>query len=63
VRWSGLHCKCTALQWLELLDTNRAGIDAILREVCCAEAELWRRDWRMVFLATAQCFDLRNHSS
>jgi cyclopropane-fatty-acyl-phospholipid synthase len=62
-RWSGIHYKRTALQWLELFDANRAGIDPILRDFYGGEAELWRRRWRMFFLATAESFGFRNGSS
>lgn len=55
-RWSGLHYQRTALQWLANFDANRASIDPILAEVYGAEARLWRRRWRLFFLATAGLF-------
>ena len=55
-RWSGLHYQRTANQWLENFDTNRAGIDAVLRQVYGADATLWRRRWRLFYLATAGLF-------
>ena len=62
-RWSGSHYKRTALQWLELFDLNRAGIDPILRDVYGADATVWRRRWRMFFLATAESFGFKDGSS
>ena len=62
-RWSGLHYQRTALQWLELFDTNRDRIDPILAHVYGAEAQVWRRRWRMFFLATAESFGFNNGCS
>jgi cyclopropane-fatty-acyl-phospholipid synthase len=59
-RWSGTHYRRTALQWLELFDANRTQIDPILARVYGAEAQLWRRRWRMFFLATAESFGFKN---
>jgi len=55
-RWSGTHYQRTALQWLALFDANRARIAPILARVYGAEANVWRRRWRMFFLATAESF-------
>ena len=62
-RWSGLHYQRTALQWLELFDTNRDRIDPILAHVYGADAALWRRRWRMFFLATAESFGFNQGQS
>jgi cyclopropane-fatty-acyl-phospholipid synthase len=62
-RWSGSHYRQTALQWLELFDANRAGIDPILRHVYGGDAPVWRRRWRMFFLATAESFGFNNGES
>ena len=51
-RWSGIHYARTARGWLERFDANRAQIDAILRRVYGDEAPLWRRRWRIYYLAT-----------
>ena len=51
--WSGTHYQRTANQWLARFDSNRTEIDAVLREVYGADAELWRRRWRLFYLATA----------
>jgi len=55
-RWSGAHYQRTALDWLDNFDANRAAIDAILAKVYGADADLWRRRWRLFFLATAGLF-------
>ena len=62
-RWSGSHYKRTALQWLELFDANRARIDPILARVYGADAGVWRRRWRMFFLATAESFGFKDGAS
>jgi cyclopropane-fatty-acyl-phospholipid synthase len=54
--WNGQHYRRTAEQWLENFDANRAAIDAILRDVYGSDAALWRRRWRLFFLATAGLF-------
>ena len=55
-RWSGRHYQRTAEQWLERFDANRAEIDAVLRQVYGDDAKLWRRRWRLFYLATAGLF-------
>ena len=59
-RWSGAHYQRTALDWLDNFDANRTAIDPILAEVYGAEADLWRRRWRLFFLATAGLFGHAN---
>jgi cyclopropane-fatty-acyl-phospholipid synthase len=54
--WSGTHYQRTALDWLANYDRNRAPISKILREVYGADWLLWRRRWRLFFLATAGLF-------
>ncbi len=54
--WNGNHYRRTANHWLMNFDSNRDAIDAILREVYGADAPLWRRRWRLFFLATAGLF-------
>jgi cyclopropane-fatty-acyl-phospholipid synthase len=62
-RWSGMDYKRTALQWLENFDANRAPIERILADVYgTANVALWRRRWRMFFLATAEMFGYANGS-
>jgi|SRR5208337_878233 len=54
--WSGEHCRRTALDWIANFDRQRTRINEILREVYRAEASLWRRRWRLLFLASAGLF-------
>ncbi|MBI1685125.1 class I SAM-dependent methyltransferase [Caulobacter hibisci] len=58
-RWSGAHYARTARQWLERFDAARAVIDPLLVEVYGDHAGLWRRRWRLFFLATAGLFGHR----
>ena len=55
-RWSGVNYQRTALDWLANFDAAQGEIDAILEQVYGAEARLWRRRWRLFFLATAGLF-------
>ena len=55
-RWNGKHYSRTAMDWLRAFDQNREQIDRILRDVYGKDAALWRRRWRMFFLATAGLF-------
>jgi cyclopropane-fatty-acyl-phospholipid synthase len=55
-RWNGDHYRRTADAWLMNYDANAQEIGAILHEVYGKEAELWRRRWRLFFLATSGLF-------
>ncbi len=55
-RWPGIHYEQTALHWLENFDRNEAAIMDILVATYGADANLWRRRWRLFFLATAGLF-------
>ena len=55
-RWSGAHYARTARQWLENFDRNDARICEILAEVYGADALLWKRRWRLFYLATEGLF-------
>jgi cyclopropane-fatty-acyl-phospholipid synthase len=55
-RWSGIHYRRTAEDWLANYDRNAAAIGDVLRRVYGTEAGLWRRRWRLFFLATAGLF-------
>ena len=55
-RWNGDNYCRTAEDWLRNFDANAAPIGAILREVYGPRANLWRRRWRLFFLATAGLF-------
>ncbi|HWA60386.1 MAG TPA: cyclopropane-fatty-acyl-phospholipid synthase family protein [Caulobacteraceae bacterium] len=55
-RWSGDHYRRTALDWLANYDRNAEAVAAILRDVYGADWRMWRRRWRLFFLATAGLF-------
>jgi len=55
-RWSGTHYARTARDWLSRFDENRDRIDKILAGVYGADAPLWRRRWRVFYLATEGLF-------
>ncbi|MGV3551185.1 SAM-dependent methyltransferase [Rhizobium sp.] len=55
-RWSGQHYRRTALDWLANMDRESARVEPILKRVYGADAGLWRRRWRLFFLATAGLF-------
>lgn len=55
-RWNGTHYARTADHWLENFDRNSDAIDIVLRQTYGDDAALWRRRWRLFFLATAGLF-------
>ncbi len=55
-RWNGTHYARTARCWLENYDRNAGPIGAILRSVYGTEAGVWKRRWRLFFLATEGLF-------
>jgi cyclopropane-fatty-acyl-phospholipid synthase len=55
-RWNGTHYRRTAEDWLVNYDANAPAIGRVLRDVYGADAPLWRRRWRLFFLATAHLF-------
>jgi cyclopropane-fatty-acyl-phospholipid synthase len=59
-RWNGVHYQRTALDWLANYDRNQPAIRPILDEVYGPDAALWRRRWRLFFLATAGLFGHRD---
>ena len=52
-RWSGENYRRTAMDWLENFDDHQAQIEPILNTVYGKDAGLWRRRWRLFFMATA----------
>ena len=54
--WNGGHYRRTATDWLANFDAHREEIDTVLRETYGADAPLWRRRWRLFFLATEGLF-------
>jgi cyclopropane-fatty-acyl-phospholipid synthase len=57
--WNGQHYQRTALGWLANFDAHDAEIMTILKRVYGADADLWRKRWRLFFLATAGLFGAR----
>ncbi len=55
-RWNGTHYARTARDWLSNFDRQEAAASAVLREVYGDQAALWKRRWRLFFLATAGLF-------
>lgn len=55
-RWSGDHYRRTAMDWLANFDREAEKITPILQRVYGKDAALWRRRWRLFFLATAGLF-------
>jgi cyclopropane-fatty-acyl-phospholipid synthase len=55
-RWNGVNYEKTALHWLANFDAAGEEIDRVLREAYGDDAKLWRRRWRLFFLATAGLF-------
>jgi cyclopropane-fatty-acyl-phospholipid synthase len=55
-RWSGAHYQRTAMDWLANFDAHREQVDVALVRTYGAQAGLWRRRWRLFFLATAGLF-------
>jgi cyclopropane-fatty-acyl-phospholipid synthase len=55
-RWSGEHYRRTAEAWLANFDRESAALAPILRETYGADAAVWRRRWRLFFLAVAGLF-------
>ena len=54
--WDGTHYERTALDWLSNFDAREAEIMPVLRRVYGADAPLWKKRWRLFFLATAGMF-------
>ena len=55
-RWTGTHYARTARDWLANFDRNEVEISKVLRDVYGSDAGLWKRRWRLFFLATAGLF-------
>lgn len=58
--WNGVHYQRTALDWLKNFDARDVEINKVLHETYGSEASLWRRRWRLFFLATEGLFGDRN---
>ena len=55
-RWNGMHYARTAQQWLSRFDDNYKRIGEILADVYGRDAALWRRRWRLFYMATEGLF-------
>jgi cyclopropane-fatty-acyl-phospholipid synthase len=55
-RWSGMHYRRTALDWLANFDREIDRIQPIFAKVYGRDSTLWQRRWRLFFLATAGLF-------
>nr|WP_294529009.1 cyclopropane-fatty-acyl-phospholipid synthase family protein [uncultured Rhodopila sp.] len=55
-RWNGTHYARTARDWLANFDREQDAVMDVLRGVYGADAALWKRRWRLFFLATAGLF-------
>jgi cyclopropane-fatty-acyl-phospholipid synthase len=55
-RWSGVNYERTALDWLANFDEAGEEMDRVIRDIYGRDARLWRRRWRLFFLATAGLF-------
>ena len=55
-QWSGAHYARTARDWLARFDAHAGEIDAVLKQVYGDKAALWRRRWRLFYLATEGLF-------
>lgn len=55
-RWSGTHYARTARQWIDNFDRNEDEIERILKEVYGDKWLLWKRRWRLFYLATEGLF-------
>ena len=58
-RWNGKHYEKTALDWLANMDRHDLAVRRIMQDVYGKDADLWRRRWRLFFLATAGLFGHR----
>jgi len=58
-RWSGMHYRRTATDWLARFDSNQAAIAPLLAAAYGPAAPLWRRRWRLFLLGTAGLFGAR----
>ncbi|MCF8504564.1 MAG: cyclopropane-fatty-acyl-phospholipid synthase family protein [Caulobacter sp.] len=58
-RWNGRHYEKTALDWLANMDRHDVAVRRIMQDVYGKNADLWRRRWRLFFLATAGLFGHR----
>jgi cyclopropane-fatty-acyl-phospholipid synthase len=61
-RWSvpGIHYRKTAEAWLARLDSRKAAILPILREIQGSEGSVWLQRWRLFFMACVEMWGYRD---
>jgi len=59
-KWNGVHYQKTALDWLANMDREDLAVRRIMKATYGNEAGVWRRRWRLFFLATAGLFGHRD---
>ncbi|MEZ6108119.1 MAG: cyclopropane-fatty-acyl-phospholipid synthase family protein [Pirellulaceae bacterium] len=60
-RWSGEHYQKTAEAWLDNMTRNRSRLEALFADVYPGQSPAqWYRRWRMLYLAGAEMFGLRD---
>jgi cyclopropane-fatty-acyl-phospholipid synthase len=59
-RWDGTHYARTLLDWLGNFDGNQERIASILSATYGVDAKIWKRRWRLFFLASAGLFKFRD---
>ncbi len=55
-QWNGEHYRRTAEDWLKNFDNHTDEVKAVLKRVYGRDGGLWRRRWRLFFLATMGLF-------
>ncbi|MBI1406879.1 MAG: methyltransferase domain-containing protein [Caulobacter sp.] len=59
-KWNGTHYQRTALDWLANMDREDLAVRRIMKATYGPDAGVWRRRWRLFFLATAGLFGHRD---
>ncbi|MDO9337385.1 MAG: cyclopropane-fatty-acyl-phospholipid synthase family protein [Caulobacter sp.] len=59
-KWNGSHYEKTALDWLANMDREDLAVRRIMKATYGDQAGVWRRRWRLFFLATAGLFGHRD---
>jgi len=59
-KWNGNHYRRTALDWLANMDREDLAVRRIMKATYGDDAGVWRRRWRLFFLATAGLFGHRD---
>jgi cyclopropane-fatty-acyl-phospholipid synthase len=59
-KWNGGHYERTALDWLANMDREDLAVRRIMKATYGDQAGVWRRRWRLFFLATAGLFGHRD---